>query len=390
MADCAPGFETLRRICAAALRGQTESIGPDADFGAQGLALAERHRVVPVLAAGLAAAEEGPGAFAGGLRDALRRRTLSLAQQMVRLEQELVAIAARLGEAQVDFLLLKGPALARQAYPVQEWRTCDDLDLWVGVHDFGAALRALEAAGYRRSPPADARVAACARRAGIEVGLVHPDHGRLVELSFGPRRLAPTRRAAREVMDAAVAIDVAGRSVRVPAPVHALLLACAHGAHHRWDRLIWVADVAGLWLRLSPEEREGACVIARRWRIETLLGIGLRLARDHFDAAMQGRPEALVARARAEALAGSVRLEAMGFETLRARIRDRWRFECMAQDVAWRRWRLTASGLFTPTLVDIQSRPLPAILYPLYAVLRPLRLRRLFMPHYRPPPPERT
>ena len=366
MGEPAPGFEALRKGCAAAVRGEAGSVSPAAGFAAHGLALAERHRVVPLLAAGLSAEA----------RERFRRRVLALAQQAARLEQELGLLSRQLSAAGVEFLLCKGPALARQAYPVPEWRTCDDLDLWVASRDFDAAVRALEQAGYRRPQALGARAAACARRAGIEAALAHPDRGRLIEVAHGWRALAPTPRAAREVCAGAVVLDIAGAKIRAPAPAHALILACRHGAHHRWDRFSWVADVAGLWLRLSPGEREEVCALARRWRAETELGLGLRLAAEHLGLALGGRAAALAAARRAAALFRRVRLEEIGGDALRVPMMARLRFEKDAQDSALRRLRRMAGWVFIPTLGDIEARALPAALYPLYAVLRPLRLLR--------------
>lgn len=366
MAEAVPGFEVLRRMCAATLRGEAGSVAPDAQFAAQGLALAERHRVVPLVAAGLPCAS----------RDAFRRRVLALAQQTVRLEQELTAIAQRLSAAGVGFLVLKGPAMARQAYPVSEWRAYDDLDLWVDTRDFESALRALEQEGYHRSPPQVVRGSACARRAGIEAALVHPGRGRLVEVAHGWRALAPTRRAAREILDNAVTLEVAGTPIRTPPPIHALILACRHGAHHRWDRFAWVADVAGLWLRLSPAERDGVCATACRWRVEAMLGLGLRLAAEQLGTGLEEGASALAAAPRVEGLFRRVGLEQIGHDSPRVSMIERLRFERDAQDSAWRRWQTLAEWIFTPTLGDIAAVPLPGALYPLYAAIRPLRLLR--------------
>ena len=366
MAEPTAGFGMLRRGCAAALHGAPGTVAATGGEERCGLALAERHRVVPLLVAGLAVPEQDP----------FRRRALALVQQTVRLEQELAAIAAAWSAAGVDFLVLKGPALARQAYPVPEWRAYDDLDLWVANRDFDRAVAALEEAGYRRQHPLTGRAAACARRAGIEAALAHPERGRLVEVAHGWPALAPTRRAAAEINAAAATLDIAGAGIRVPEPVHALLYACQHGAHHSWDRLSWVADVAGLWLRLAPAARAEACTTARRWRMTTMLGLGLQLAAEHLGLALENPAAALAALPRVRDLSARVRLEEIGPGPERAAMLDRLRFARDAWDTAGQRLRMIAGWVFTPTLGDIEARPLPEALYPLYALLRPLRLLR--------------
>ena len=350
------------------MRGDRFDCGVSDAFADVALPLAERHRVVSLLAAG-APAE---------LRDRLRRRVLALAQQTVRLEHELAALAGRGADAGIGFLVLKGPALARQAYAAPEWRSYDDLDLWLESTDLSVAVRVLEQEGYRRTPELSPRAFACARRAGIEVALRHPESGRLIELSHGWRALAPSRAAAREMVDACGALALAGSTVRMLSPVHSLLFACAHGAHHRGDRLGWVADVAGLWSRLFPSEREEAWVCARRWGMETRLEVGLRLADDPWGAAAGGHGEARFASPRAAALVDRVKLGEIGPDSVRAAMAERLQFECDAQDSAWRSWQIRARWIFHPTLGDLQAVALPAACFPLYWIFRPLRL--LFHP----------
>lgn len=195
-------------------------------------------------------------------------------------------------------------------------------------------------------------------------------------MSHGAGALAPTRRAAREILASAVAMEIGGVKVRTPAPGHALLLACAHGAHHRWDRFGWVADVAGLWLRLSPAEREDACAVARRWRMATMLGLGLRLAEEFMEIPLAGCAAELAAAAPVGELACRVELAAIGPDTPRVPMLERLRFENAAQDSPGRRLRTMAGWILTPTLGDIAAMPLPAALYPLYALIRPVRLWR--------------
>ncbi len=332
------------------------------------LVFAERHRVVPLLEAGLAALDM--------LSVPVHRRVLALAQQTIRLEQELGCIAGCLCDADVDFLLLKGPAMARQAYPTPEWRVYDDLDFWVASGDLEAAGQALMREGYTPVTALSSRAAACARRAGIERSWVHPERGRLIEISHGSKALAPTDRAARLVLKSSVPLEVAGTTVRTTAPVHTLLLACIHGAHHRWDRLSWVADVAGLWGRLSLQEQDEAFRVARRWRVETSLGLGLRLATDCLNLPLEGPAQERAGRPRVQALAARVQLAAITADSLRVPMLDRLRYESDVQDTAFRRLRMKREWLWVPTLGDIQAVPLPATLYFLYAWIRPLRLLR--------------
>jgi hypothetical protein len=375
MDEVAPGFDTLGRLCALVLGHEKRPISFDADFAAHGLALAERHCVVPLLAAGLAVMGK-EGLLSAGWSELLRRKTLSGLRDMVRMEAELGRIAACLSAVGVDFLLLKGPATARQAYPVPDLRGYDDLDLWVRSCDLEAAVHALSKTAYRLWRPMDARAFSCALRAGIEIALTQRDRRRLVELAHGDLALASSRKAAREMVAGAASLEIAGVAVRAPKPVHALLFACRHGAHHCWDRLVWVTDVAGLWMRLSPAEHEETYATARRWRMETMLGLGLRLASEWLCLSLDGRAAELASLPRVLELARRAGLEKIRSDSPRAPMLARLRFERDAQDSTCQRWRTMAEWIFTPTLGDIEAVPLPAALSPLYALIRPLRLLR--------------
>ena len=140
--------------------------------------------------------------------------------------------------------------------------------------------------------------------------------------------------------------------------------------------MVWVADVAGLWRGLSPAEREGACALARRWREETMLGLGLRLAMESLGLELVGRAAELAVRPPVPELARRVGLEKIGHDSPRVPPLECLAFERAAHDTAGQTARMVADWIFTPTLGDIAAVPLPAALYPLYALIRPLRLLR--------------
>ncbi|MGE0133262.1 MAG: nucleotidyltransferase family protein [Blastocatellales bacterium] len=70
------------------------------------------------------------------------------------------------------------------------------------------------------------------------------------------------------------------RRTRLSLPEDLLIYLCAHGAKHAWERLIWLADVAGLIHKHSNLDWDGVRDLAVEQRCGRVLLLGLRLARD--------------------------------------------------------------------------------------------------------------
>lgn len=82
------------------------------------------------------------------LREA-RNARLATAAQWLRLRFELRRLAAEFAQRNVDFLVLKGAALAFLAYPDSSLRSVSDIDLLVRSESLSQALEGMRAAGFR-------------------------------------------------------------------------------------------------------------------------------------------------------------------------------------------------------------------------------------------------
>jgi hypothetical protein len=95
------------------------------------------------------------------------------------IERSLLELASEFEAEDVEFVVLKGPALAHTVYPDPSWRYFGDLDLLVRGEDWRRASRILESIGYRRRLPEphpgfDERFGKASpfrRQGGIEVDL---------------------------------------------------------------------------------------------------------------------------------------------------------------------------------------------------------------------------
>ncbi len=175
------------------------------------------------------------------------------------------AAVARLHDAGIAAVCLKGFALAHTLYRDPDLRTVGDLDLLVARADLGRAIACLEAAGFAFE------------------ALPTPAWGFISEASFMPMVSAdgicsvdlhvepdcyPAYRAldAARVFAAAREIVVGETAIRVPSPAHSLLLALTNAAKDKFGPLSVrkLVDAALLARAASPADWDEVRALARR------------------------------------------------------------------------------------------------------------------------------
>ncbi len=86
-------------------------------------------------------------------REQLIRRHREDMVRCLALEQTLLGLSDEFDDAGVEFIVLKGPALAHTMYPDPSWRPFNDIDLLVRTRDWREACQVLEAGGCVRRLP---------------------------------------------------------------------------------------------------------------------------------------------------------------------------------------------------------------------------------------------
>ncbi len=240
---------------------------------------AHAHRIQAMLHAGLP--EEGL---------ALQSAAFGRAHHSARWTTEAERLFELLSPSIPSLALIKGPSLARQAWPDPALRSFDDLDFLCARRDGHRIQAGMARAGYQPAL-ADARRRAHRWHYGWGMAFRHPE-GFLVEFKFRfmaphypwPSGLDAQRNSAfiRQPLD--------HRTVRAPSPSLHLLLCSLHAIWHGWARLSWMADIAGLLVR-HPEafsqamEWAASCACARQALstsgalAEALFGPGICAAR---------------------------------------------------------------------------------------------------------------
>jgi hypothetical protein len=214
------------------------------------LALVERHRIAPLAFAGVTGMRDRvpEHAYQQLRAAALRDRTATL--QLVAL---LASVTARLAEAGVEAISIKGPTLGMLAFGDASLRQSRDLDVLIAPEQLPAALDALSAADFRVVQLAGGTDAdRVARWMGMmkDLSLVHLPTGALVELHW---RLANNPHLLPlSVAQSRQAVDIGAARLGTLGADDLLLYLCVHGARHGWFRLKWLADVHALLAAAGP------------------------------------------------------------------------------------------------------------------------------------------
>ncbi|MDQ3932442.1 MAG: nucleotidyltransferase family protein [Actinomycetota bacterium] len=213
----------------------------------------------------------------GQLQDLLdrHRQSMSLALE---LERVLVAVGSRFAGAGLEFVVLKGPALARSFYPDPTLRPFVDLDLLVRTRDWRRACDLLAELGYQRVQPEprsgfDERFGKAAAHRSAK-GLWIDLHRTLVVGPFG-LWLDP-----EELFEGSTPLVLADRTFRRLADTTALLHACMHASLGLWPPLLLpVRDVAQV-SSVGDLDWELFLERARRWRLQAVVRHAFRTDSD--------------------------------------------------------------------------------------------------------------
>jgi hypothetical protein len=269
--ECAsPGFDA-RRLA---------ELARSADWS-QLLVLAEEHRVLGHLAVRLRGLEEN--LIPAEIKQILMKHHRNQIFSTLGMTAELFRLLELFAANDIPALIVKGPALAMQAYGDPTMRSYGDLDFLVRQRNIRRATESLLAVGYQ------ATVSLSAIDAGKIPGqylFSKPDANLLVELHndftlrYFPRQLPLEKLFAQRTL---VRLD--HHEVPALAAEDELVYICVHGATHFWDRLSWIADVAALVTHQSGIDWMAVAETAKEVGAERMVHTGL-----HFAADLLGAP----------------------------------------------------------------------------------------------------
>ncbi|MDR6851852.1 hypothetical protein J2Y54_001345 [Sphingomonas sp. BE123] len=277
------------------------------------------HRVIPLVARALRITETAPPPVVAQAQ-ALARRDAILAMTQA---SEAVRIGDALSAAGVDWIAVKGPALAVCAYGDVAAKASHDLDLLIAPHRRTDAFAALRALGYESLDGQDRAPPGSLDHVLKDSSWHHPERKVTVELHirlFINRWLAPDigLASARETVSLG-----AGRGVPTLARPDLLVYLALHGARTNWHRLKWIADFAAMLRATDADLRAAAAERARNLGVAQVYDSAILLAGTLFGSATFPAPPTAGAHARRLTAAAIRDLTAPHHATLRARDWDR-------------------------------------------------------------------
>ena len=288
---------------------------------------------------------------------------------------ELVRILRLLQENGLQVIPFKGPVLATYLYGDLSLRESSDIDLIVQQQDVLNIRRVLASIGYVPC----SRLSSAQEAALIRSACVHELHNRgkscHLELHWKTSKHPSLPLPVDFAWTGQQEISVGGMQIKTLLPEALLLLLCAHGTKHSWQRLRYVCDIADTMRVAENIDWEGILRGAARIGALGMVFAGLSLANgllaapvpDEILREIRKNPKIQrIAAERSEEIFHSSREEPGYWNIFRFNLRslDNWHV----------RLRYLARILLRPGAEDFETARLPRFLYPLYPFIRLFRL----------------
>jgi Uncharacterised nucleotidyltransferase len=265
------------------------------DFSAA-LKLADEHGVTGLLAARLG--EFGRECVPAGALEELQEKRRAQLLMSLGMTAELLALLEKFRVVGIEALAVKGPVLSVQAYGDAGMRQFGDLDLMVRDRDILRATELMIGAGFKEEVPLSA---IRERKIPGEYVFNRQKNNLRVELHteftlrYFPKTVDIEGMFERQICVRIDAHDVPGLSLE-----DELVMICVHGAKDLWERLLWIADVAGFLERQTKLDWRRVEELANEARAARMLHVGLKLSNALLRAPL---PEEIAARVRSDSTA---------------------------------------------------------------------------------------
>lgn len=342
------------------------------------LDIAHHERMLPLLYRNLVLIS--PKKVPEAVMTRLRNEYLFNSSRNLKLTRELLFIIENFDAKGIPIMPFKGPVLAEQVYGDIALRSFTDLDLLIPEREYTRAEELLQSLGYlndlKLTPAQNAAFLKSEHHhlfSNNKTGTSIELHWRISTSLFSLQpdlSWAWNRAGVRTIL---------GKNVPSFSPEDTLLILCEHGARHQWSQLSWVYDVAGI-VETKKINLPGLIEQSERIGNKRPLLLGLLLASDLLDTDLS--PE-IYWKAKGDkpvrANAEKVKKDLITRDSFRGSS-DLHASESMNElefyFLLMSRYQLLRTLLraYTPRTKDLNIASLPDALFPLYYLVRPIRL----------------
>ena len=305
--------------------------------------------------------------------DRLRAELVTNRQGNLYLVRELLRVLSRFESAGIDALAFKGPLLAQIVYEDTGLRQAGDLDILIHPNDFHRAAEVLRELAYKMEPQLTQAQEKSHLRFDCEIQFVHEDAFSVVDLHWGMTpKTFPLALTADEFLSNRKKVDFAGHSIETFGDEDLVFYLSVHAAKHYFRRLERMTTLAELMRSNSKLSWAAVMAKARRAKAERITCLALMLVESLYGLPV---PEAFADLAASTGLkntAVAIRADVLTNLTKPNQLQAfRWRLRFMSADDAY---LSLVRAVFVPTISDWLAFSVPDALYPVYYLLRPVRL----------------
>ena len=277
----------------------------------------------------------------------------------------------------IKSICFKGPVLAAMNYSDPGLRQFTDLDFAVENADLAQkAKNILLSHGYRLADEMNGVQEFHYLQTQCEYHLVNSQGTIFIDLHWQifhsyfsfPFSLS-------EAFSRLTSVQIFQRPVLTFCPEDLLLILCAHGTKHLWEKLSLVCDVFALIQRNPSLNWDQVQTRAKKLGSERMLLLGVSLTQILFQAELPPEITRKIQHgSRIFSLARKISKRMFKNPPEEFGLLEEFFFLVKCKERAWDRIRFSLLGSFTPSMPDFLLFPLPKVLFPLYYFLRPIRL----------------
>lgn len=333
------------------------------------LAAAERHRVVPLLDEALRSSASPEHHLCE-----IHTRRLAIAARAMFLLNQATRLAARCAGENIRLIAWRGPILAHVAYGDATLRASDDIDCLVAPADIPRVMALMRAEQFAWPLALDERTEQYYRRAVGEYIFWPPGREFQVEINTGLGvRYHGWKIEFERLWETRQMVTIRGQPVATLSNEDLLPLACVHAGKHLWQRLQWVCDIAAVLQGGAILDWDHVWRLAAGLKSQRMVATGLRLAHELLGAELPG-DQLTRAALLAQPVYDVSRDLMLGRDDRHKSAWRAFRYHWTMYDTLQTRLKFAAGMVFEPSVGDWRWVRLPACLYCLYYLLRPIRL----------------